>query len=295
MIRSMTGYGAAERTTDEVRIAVEIRTVNNRSLKVSQRTPEGLGAAEVVIDRLVRERLTRGTVFVSLTVEPVGAAARAPINREVLAAYWKDLARLREDLGRGDGPPALEALLGLPGVVGDEAVVLTGIKNLESLVQEAAREALDRLDAMREAEGQATAKDLAANLEELARRVAAVRSRAGCVIQEYRDRLQERAQALLEGVEIAADDATLAREVAFFAERSDINEELARLESHLEQMRDLLGASEPVGRRLEFLAQEMSREANTIGAKSNDVEIAREVLPIKVAVDRLREQSQNIE
>ena len=295
MIRSMTGYGAAERTTDEVRIAVEIRTVNNRSLKVSQRTPEGLGAAEVVIDRLVRDRLTRGTVYVSLTVDPVGAAARAPINREVLAAYWKDLARLREELGGGDGPPALEALLGLPGVVGDEAVVLTGIKNLESLVKETAREALDRLDAMRETEGQATAKDLAANLEEMARRVTAVRRRAGAVIQEYRDRLQERAQALLEGVKIAVDDATLAREVAFFAERSDINEELARLESHLEQMRDLLGASEPVGRRLEFLAQEMYREANTIGAKANDVQIAREVLPIKVAVDRLREQAQNIE
>jgi len=295
MIRSMTGYGAAERTTDEVRIAIEIRTVNNRSLKVSQRTPEGLGAAEVVMDRLVRERLTRGTVHVLLTVDPVGAAARAPINREVLAAYWKDLARLREELGGGDGPPALEALLGLPGVVGDEAVVLTGIKNLELLVKEATSEALDRLDAMRETEGQATAKDLEANLEEMGRRVAAVRRRAGAVIQEYRDRLQERAQALLEGVEIAADDATLAREVAFFAERSDINEELARLQSHLEQMRDLLGASEPVGRRLEFLAQEMSREANTIGAKSNDVEIAREVLPIKVAVDRLREQAQNIE
>lgn len=108
MIRSMTGYGAAERTTDEVRIAIEIRTVNNRSLKVSQRTPEGLGAAEVVINRLVRERLTRGTVYVSLTVEPVGAAARAPLNREVLAAYWKDLARLREELGGGDGPPAIE-------------------------------------------------------------------------------------------------------------------------------------------------------------------------------------------
>jgi len=295
MIRSMTGYGAAERTTGEVRIAIEIRTVNNRSLKVSQRTPEGLGAAEVVIDGLVRERLTRGTVYVRLVVEPLGAAARAPLNREVLAAYWKDLARLREELGGGDGPPTLEALLALPGVVGDEAVVLTGIKNLESLVREAAREALDRLDAMRETEGQATAKDLAANLEEMARRVAAVRRRAGAVIQEYRDRLRERVQALLEGVEIAADDATLAREVAFFAERSDINEELARLESHLEQMRDLLGVSEPVGRRLEFLAQEMSREANTIGAKSNDVEIAREVLPIKVAVDRLREQSQNIE
>jgi len=295
MIRSMTGYGAAERTTDEVRIAIEIRTVNNRSLKVSQRTPEGLGAAEVVIDRLVRDRLTRGTVYVLLTVEPVGAAARAPLNREVLAAYWKDLARLREELGGGDGPPALEALLALPGVVGDEAVVLTGIKNLESLVKEAAREALDRLDAMREAEGQATAKDLAANLEEMGRRVAAVRRLAGAVIQEYRDRLRERVQALLEGVEMPADDATLAREVAFFAERSDINEELARLQSHLEQMRDLLGASEPVGRRLEFLAQEMSREANTIGAKSNDVQIAREVLPIKVAVDRLREQSQNIE
>jgi len=295
MIRSMTGYGAAERTTDEVRIAIEIRTVNNRSLKISQRTPEGLGAAEVEIERLVRRRLTRGTVHVLLTVEPVGAAARAPINRKVLAAYWKDLAALRDELGGDDSPPALEALLALPGVVGDEAVVLTGIKNLAALVEKTAGEALDRLDAMRETEGQATANDMAANLEDVARRGPIVRQRAGLVIQDYHQRLQERVQALLEGVEMPADDATLAREVAFFAERSDINEELSRLESHVEQMRGLLGASEPVGRRLEFLAQEMYREANTIGSKANDAEIAREVLQIKVAVDRLREQSQNIE
>ncbi|HUW99767.1 MAG: YicC/YloC family endoribonuclease [Phycisphaerae bacterium] len=295
MIRSMTGYGTAERTTKEARIGVEIRTVNNRSLKISQRTPEGLGAAEAEIERLLRERLSRGTVFVRLAVEPVGAAARAPLNHEVLLAYWKDLAEVRKRLGAADEPPKIESLLALPGVVGDEAVLLTGIRDLAEIVREVTVEALDRLDAMREAEGEATARDMAAHLDDLERHVAAIRERAPGVIEEYHQRLRERASALAKGVEIALDDTSLAREVAFFAERADINEELARLASHLEQTRALLGASEPVGRRLEFLTQEMVRETNTIGSKSSDADIARQVVELKVGVDRLREQSQNIE
>ena len=295
MIRSMTGYGAAERTTDTAHVAIEIRTVNNRSLKISQRTPEGLGAAEVEIERLVRQHLARGTVYVRLMVEPVGAAARAPLNREVLLAYWRDLAEVRKRLGAEGGGLALDALLSLPGVVGDESMLMTGIPDVAALVRDVAAETLDRLDAMREAEGEATARDMVAHLDALEQRVSAIGERAPLVIEEYRDRLAERASALAKGVEIPVDDVSLAREVAFVAERADINEELARLASHLSQTRAILGTSEPVGRRLEFLAQEMVREVNTIGSKTNDAEIAHQVVELKVGVDRLREQSQNIE
>ena len=288
MIRSMTGYGAAQRESDQVRVGVEIRTINNRFLKVTQRLPDGLGAVEVAIERFLRAGISRGTVNVGVTVEPRGPAARVSINTDILAAYKQDLARVMDNV-------AADALLALPGVLGSEDVLVTGIAGLQEQIEAAVAEALDQLNRMRDAEGEATAKDMAATLDGIEQRIAAVEQRAPAVVDEYRTRLRERIGAMLEGVEITLDDQSLIREVAFFAERSDINEELARLESHLEQMRDLLGASEPVGRRLEFLAQEMSREANTIGAKSNDVEIAREVLPIKVAVDRLREQSQNIE
>ncbi len=295
MIRSMTGYGAAEHTSDQARIAVEMRSVNNRSLKLSQRTPEGLGAAEPVIERLVRKHVHRGTVKVTLAVEPCGAGARAPINQEVLAAYWKDLAALGERFGLGGTEAPLAALLALPGVVGDERSLLTGLEDLPARIEKVVAEALERLDAMREAEGEATAKDMRDALDRIEHRLEAVRSRAPAVIEEYRRRLQERAEALLDGVEIPLDDSGLAREVAFFAERSDINEELARMASHVAQYRELLAGTGPAGRRLEFLAQEMSREVNTIGAKSSDAEIAADVVEMKVQVDRLREHAQNVE
>ncbi|HUS45446.1 MAG TPA: YicC/YloC family endoribonuclease [Phycisphaerae bacterium] len=295
MIRSMTGYGAAEHTSDQARIAVEMRSVNNRSLKLSQRTPEGLGSVEPVIERLVRKHVYRGTVKVTLAVEPCGAGARAPINQEVLAAYWKDLAALKERLGLGGTEAPLAALLALPGVVGDERSLLTGLEDLPARIEKVVAEALERLDAMREAEGEATAKDMRDALDRIEHRLEAVRSRAPTVIEEYCRRLGERAEALLDGVRIPLDDSGLAREVAFFAERSDINEELARMASHVAQYRELLAGTGPAGRRLEFLAQEMSREVNTIGAKSSDAGIAADVVEMKVQVDRLREHAQNVE
>ena len=288
MLRSMTGYGAAERESDQARIAVEIRTINNKFFKVTQRLPDGLGAAEVAIERLLRDTISRGTVNVGVTVEPRGPAARVPINTDVLAAYKRDLAQVTDSLSD-------DALLALPGVLGSEEVLLTGIENLQREIEAAVAEALDNLNRMRDAEGEATARDMAAVLAEIEQRIAAVRQRAPAVVDDYRARLQQRIQAMLEGIEITLDDQSLIREVAFFAERSDVNEELTRLASHADQFRELLADSGPAGRKLEFLTQEMYREVNTIGSKANDPEVSREVVEIKVAVDRLREHTRNIE
>ncbi len=287
MIRSMTGYGAAERSTDQVGVRVEVRSVNNRYFKASLRLPEGLGGLEARIERLLREAVSRGTVTVNLAVEPRGPAARVPINTDILAAYRRDLD--------GTADVSDDALLALPGVVGEAQGRLSGIATLPDEIEDALREALGHLDRMREAEGRATAEDMAAALDEIQRRIDAVSDRMPRVVEDYRQRLRQRLRALLDGVEIPPDDQTLAREVAFFAERADVSEELARLASHLQQFRDLFQASEPVGRKSEFLAQEMYREINTIGAKANDAEIAREAVEIKVCIDRLREQAQNIE
>jgi len=297
MIRSMTGYGAAEQTNEQVRLAVEIRTVNNRFFKANQRLPEGLGAVEMTIENLLRASISRGTVNLNLTVEPKGESARAPVNTALLAAYLKDVVDFGEAHLPGFRPQdvRVEALLALPGVVGSEQVLLVGIADLPARIEAVVKEALERLGVMRDQEGAATARDMAAALDEMERRVAAVLSRVPAVLEEYRTRLQERVTTLLKGAEIPLDDQTLLREVSFFAERSDINEELARLSSHIQQFRELLTASGPAGRKLEFLTQEMNREVNTIGSKSSNSEISRNVVEIKVCVDRLREQAQNAE
>ena len=288
MIRSMTGYGTAKRTTDQVRILVEVRSVNNRYFKANVRMPDGLGGLEPRIEALLREAVSRGTVTVNVTVEPRGPAARVPVNTDLLDAYRRDLEA---------SAPAVsdDALLALPGVVGEAEGRLTGIPNLPEEIEAALGEALEELDRMREAEGRATADDMTTALDDIDRRASVVAERAPQVVEEYRQRLRERVQALLDGVEITPDEETLAREVAFFAERADVSEELARLASHARQFRELFEAAGPVGRKCEFIAQEMYREVNTIGAKAGDADLAREAVEIKACVDRLREQAQNIE
>ncbi|MCX5655875.1 MAG: YicC family protein [Planctomycetota bacterium] len=298
MIRSMTGYGAAERADQDVRIAVEIRTVNNRFFKSVLHLPEGLGAVEVTIDKILRESITRGTISLGLTVGPRGGGARVPVNKDILEAYMKDLEGFAAAWSQKN-THYYDALLGfvlnLPGVVGSEDVLLTGLENLPGRIEAVVREAVGRLNAMRDTEGQATAGDMRAALTEMERLIAAIEGRVPFVTNEYRDRLRQRVKDLLEGVEIAIDDQALAREVAFAAERSDINEEIARLKSHVSQYRELLVESGPAGRKLEFLTQEMYREVNTIGSKSADSDISRLVVGVKVGVDRLREQSMNVE
>jgi len=179
--------------------------------------------------------------------------------------------------------------------VGNGKTVLTNVDGLADRIRQVVVEALGRLDAMRATEGSATAADMETALADIERRLKSVAARGPRVVEEYRDRLRERVQALMGGTELPVDDASLVREVAFYAERADVNEEVARLGSHVQQFRALLAESGPAGRKLEFLAQEMHREVNTLGSKSNDAELARDVVEIKVDVDRLREQSQNVE
>jgi len=292
MIRSMTGYGAAEHLGETVRVAAEVKSVNNRFLKLNLRTPDGFGAMDVEIEKLIREDISRGTINLALAVVPRGESARAPINAEILMAYVRDLEPLAKESHR---QLDLAGLLELPGVVGDTRNLLTGVDGLSELVMKVVRQAVERLDAMRRTEGEATARDMEAALAGMEREVAAIAARAPALVEEYRNRLRERVQVLLQGVDLALDDPTLAREVAFYAERTDINEELARLTSHIEQFRALFSESGPAGRKLEFLTQEMGREVNTLGSKSGDSQVSRGVVDLKVAVDRLREQSANIE
>jgi uncharacterized protein (TIGR00255 family) len=294
MIRSMTGYGAAERMDDQVRVAAEIRAVNNKFFKANLRLPDGLGAVEVALEKILRDGISRGTVSVNVAVEPRGDAARAPVNTEILAAYWRDLSALAKRVGDPE-PVRIEALVGLPGVVGGEQAALTGIENLPGKIEAAVKEALDRFNAMRDTEGRATADDMRRSLDDIERRIKNIEGRVPAVIAEYRERLRQRVREILEGADVAADDHILAREVAFAAERSDVGEELARLASHVAQYRELLDESGPAGRKLEFLTQEMYREVNTLGSKANDAAISREVVDMKVGVDRLREQSLNVE
>jgi uncharacterized protein (TIGR00255 family) len=288
----MTGYGAAEHLGETVRVAAEVKSINNRFLKLNLRTPEGFGAMEVEIEKLLREDITRGTINLNLSVEPRGESARAPINMEILMAYVRDLEPLAKQARR---QLDLAGLLDLPGVVGGEKELLTGIEGLPELVMKVVRQAVERLDAMRRTEGEATARDMESALAEMERQVAAITVRAPTLVEEYRKRLRERIEVLLQGVELSPDDQTLTREVTFYAERTDVNEELARLSSHIEQFRALLAESGPAGRKLEFLTQEMGREVNTLGSKSGDSQVSRGVVELKVAVDRLREQSANVE
>jgi uncharacterized protein (TIGR00255 family) len=288
----MTGYGAAEHVGETVRVAAEVKSINNRFVKLNLRTPDGFGAMEVEIEKLLREDITRGTINLNLAVEPRGESARAPINTEILMGYVRDLEPLAREAHR---QLDLAGLLDLPGVVGGEKELLTGIEGLPELIMKVVRQAVERLDAMRRAEGEATARDMEASLAEMERQVAAITVRAPALVEEYRKRLRERIEVLLQGVELSLDDVTLTREVAFYAERTDVNEELARLASHIEQFRALLTESGPAGRKLEFLTQEMGREVNTLGSKSGDSQVSRGVVELKVAVDRLREQSANVE
>lgn len=295
MIRSMTGYGEAESMDDLARVKVEVRAVNNKFLKLNPRVPDGFASLEMPVEKRVRERIGRGTVNLNVIIEPQGAAARAPINAAVLKAYAADLEAVERDRhGDAAAPVRAEALLALPGVVGEEPG-LVGEAGLQDRVLAVLDEALGRLDAMRDAEGRATADDMAGTLEGIERHVASVEERGPQVVEAYRDRLRERMEQLLEGTSVAPDEQTLVREVAVFAERSDVNEEIARLRSHIAQFRELLDAPGPAGRKFEFITQEMYREVNTLGSKANDAEVSREVVEIKIGVDRLREQSQNVE
>ncbi|MFN3285844.1 MAG: YicC/YloC family endoribonuclease [bacterium] len=292
----MTGYGAAEPSADGGRWWVEVRSTNHRFLEVVVRLPRELGALEDRVRAAVAERVRRGRVEV-LVREDSGLRPREAVVDTALARRYADaLERLRRELGLAE-PVTLGALLALPEVVRLEEARPDPEATWEAL-QPVLRRALDRLVDMRAAEGGRLAADLRERLGRLERWVERVAQRAEELPQAYAQRLRQRVAELLRSLDVGQtpDEARLALEVAAFAERCDVREELVRLRSHLQEARALLeGSDGSVGRKLEFLLQEMQREVNTVGSKAADLEVTRAVVEMKSELEAIREQVQNVE
>ncbi|MEW5762180.1 MAG: YicC/YloC family endoribonuclease [Bacillota bacterium] len=291
MLRSMTGYGRGEALAGGRRFTVEVRALNHRFCEINIRLPRYLLALEERMRRLVAAHIARGRVDVYLSVEEGESNLNAvKVDKGLALAYYKALEELKSVLGLQDAVK-LEHLVGLP------QLIVTDPSPAEAeawwpAVAEALEAALAALAAAREAEGQALGRDLAARLARMEEIVARVGQRAPEVPVAYRRRLSERVAELGGGV---VDPVRLAQEVALLAERADITEELVRLRSHLARARECLEGEGPVGRRLDFLAQEMFREINTAGAKAQDEVIAGLVVEFKTELEKVREQMQNIE
>ena len=289
-LRSMTGYGRARRTRGRLLAEAEARSVNGRYLAVRCRLPGDLLRLESRLEALVRERLSRGSVDVSVRLTAERRAGRPRVNRQALAVYREALEAL------GGGERAL--LLSLPGVVsfGEE---LPAEAAVDALVLGAAGEALQRMERARSAEGGRLAAALRRELAALRRHVDAVRRLAPAAVKSHHEAMRERLGRLLErrtaNAVPGAEDPALLREVALLADKHDVTEELDRLQSHLQALSEALASGEPVGRHLDFLLQEVGREVNTVGSKASDARIAARIVKAKSAVEKLREQAANIE
>ncbi len=292
MIKSMTGYGKGQGSAEGMALTVEIKSVNHRYSDIAVKAPRSLLCLEGEVKKRVGERLKRGKIDVFIGQELTGAALAAPaLNLPLATAYVELFRELRAALD-------LEGEIPLPLVASQKDVVVV---REEDLPVEAARrclnqaldQALEALEGMRQTEGEATRRDVDARLELVEGFLDQVEARAPQVPREWQAKLSERLERL--GGELAGDPQRVAQEIAIFADRCDISEELARFKSHLQQFRQLLDSTEPVGRQLDFLLQELNRETNTMGSKSNDAELTRQVVALKAELEKIREQVQNIE
>lgn len=294
MLLSMTGHGEAQRHQDGTSVAVEVRTINNRYLKLSFRASDGYQSLEPQVESIVRQHIRRGTIQVNLRVDREPSPDDYRVNEVVLQSYLAQLQRLVGSNVQSESS-LLTSLLALPGVIREPMASTDAIESRWPLIEVVLQEALTNLGQMRTDEGRSMSSDLAANARAIAAELAAVERRAPQVVDAYRGRLSERLNKLLGELGVQIQPADIVREVGIFAERSDIAEEIVRLRSHLEQFDTMMATDESAGRKLEFLTQEMFRETNTIGSKANDAEIARHVIEMKSAIERMREMIQNVE
>lgn len=290
----MTGFGESHRQDQALSVAVEVRAVNSRYFKLSLKCPEAYAALEGEIETVTRQHVKRGTVQMSLRVDRAHAPEDFRLNEVALASYREQLQRLMSVWHLSDEAP-VASLLALPGVVEDTLYRTADALHEWPLIRPSVEQALANLTKMRGEEGKAMAADLRANCAAIALELTAVEARAPQVVDGYRSRLEERLKKALAEYQVSLDPADILREVGIFAERSDVSEECVRLRSHLEQFETFMNEKESAGRKLDFLTQEMFRETNTIGSKANDVQIARHVIEMKAAIERIREMIQNVE
>ncbi len=294
MIASMTGYGEAQRQVAGLHCALEIRSVNNRFLKCTIKLPDIAQFAESEIEKIVRDRLVRGSVSVVLRMRSDSADSAYEINHAALSAYADAVSKVQLN----DGVHAtvdLAALASLPGVCQPPEITEKQREQWLDVVCSLAAECLDQLVEMRRREGESLYDDLASHCDMIREQIKLVSGRAPVVVEEYHERLAGRVEALMSKGRLELERDALAREVAIYAERCDVSEEIVRLGAHIDHFIEICKKGDAVGRRLDFLAQEMLREANTIGSKSNDSDIARSVVEMKAVIDRIKEQVQNAE
>jgi len=294
VIRSMTGYGQARWEGDGCAVLVELRSVNNRYFKLSSRVPHEFAAAERGFENCIRESIRRGSVELSVRVDLPGARAARPINKEALASYVRQLREIGDELGVEVAVSA-EALASLPGVLDADELADDEAAAIRQGIQAALADALAELDRMRAAEGANLRDDLLRHGEAMETILAGLESRLPESQQSYRERLIERVNRLLADTDMAVGEADLAREIAIYAERSNVSEEITRLRSHIQQLRQAVDQAGPVGRRLEFLAQEMHREVNTMSSKVADAALSLDVVDLHGEVEKIREQVANVE
>lgn len=296
MIRSMTGFGEASGVVEGVHYFLEVRSLNNKYFKSTIRLPEEFQGLEAEFESELRKRLTRGTITLVGKCSDASGSAAYTINHQALSNYVEQIRKVPQ---ASDGTVRLDlaALLSLPGVLQPPADEEQRLHRARAAFMGLLDASIKRLLEMRAQEGRTLIADLMTHHALIVDRLARIKERAPAVVDEYQKRLQTRIETLLQSAGVRFEQAELLKEVAVFAERSDISEEIARLSAHMDQFRELLSNNDPrpVGRTLDFLAQEMLREANTIASKSGDAAISRDCVEIKGAIDRIKEQVQNAE
>lgn len=289
----MTGYGRSEQHNGHFTCRAEIRSVNNRFIEINIRLPKYLAALELPIKKLIKSKCARGSFDLFLNMEKnddSSADLEVKPNLGMASQYFKAFKQIKEELGLAGEIP-IEALLDMKDIIKTEPPTVD--ESQESMILETVEAALSSLIEMRREEGENLQTDLAGRLKGIRQLTESIRERQPVVLEEYRSRLQEKIKTLTEGIEL--DETRLAQETALLADRCDISEEITRLGSHLEQFNNLFQKEGALGRKLEFITQEINRETNTIGSKSVDYQISQDVIEIKSLLEKIREQLQNIE
>ena len=293
MVKSMTGYGRARQELHKRDITVEVRSVNNRYLDCTVKMPRMYSFAEDAVKQCVQRAISRGKVDVYITVDASAAdVAKVTVNRELAAQYAAALGELSDVCGTADYRPAPETLARFPDVL----TVTKADEDLETVSADLCAvldEALAAYNDMRAVEGQKLAEDISNRLDAIERYTGQVEMRSPETVAEYRAKLTARMEEVLQSTTV--DEQRILMEAAIYADKVAVDEETVRLRSHLSQLDHMLAQEGPVGRKLDFLIQEFNREANTIGSKCSDIDIARHVVDIKAEIEKIREQIQNME
>ena len=292
MLHSMTGQGTGEANNAEYAVTVELRSVNNRHLKLNVRLPDSLSLFEPQVESLLRNKLSRGSVSANVQIEALRRTRNVRLDEELISEY---VEQIRTALDVPNLLPTPELLLSLPGVICQTGRELEIEGGLDELILQACTSATNRLLAMRQSEGARLAQDIEGNLKIIADNLEGITNQAPLVIEQFAARITDRINARLEQHQITLNDTDLIRVIAIYTDKCDISEEIVRIGSHLDHMHELLVATATNGRKLDFLTQELLREVNTVGSKANDVTIANLVVDSKAAIERIKEQVQNIE